>query len=300
MAELIVSENVLVIAVVNRYSTLLRFFCKKALLGAFFFVCTSPFLWAADRLCPIIGHGESFKVKYINDGDTLTLSTGVRVRILGIDAPEIDYKNLQNSEPGAIAARNFVLELVKPGDFVHLFFDKKTQDRYGRILAQIRLKDKSNLAAKLLNNGHAQQLLYPPNVKFWKCYQGIEQEAQKLSLGIWKHQEYWPQPAASATKSNTGYQRFTGVVVEQEETNRYYWLSLEHKIWLGIKKKDQNYFPDFYFSEILGKKIDVRGWLYYSHDALRMRIRHPQQLVEISEETEETISGSLFDVVLEK
>jgi endonuclease YncB( thermonuclease family) len=41
----------------------------------------------------------------VYDGDTITVSTGVKVRLIGIDAPEL-------SEPGGDIARNYLACLV--------------------------------------------------------------------------------------------------------------------------------------------------------------------------------------------
>jgi len=234
--------------------------------------------WSEESLCPIVGYGDGLKVRSVNDGDTFTLTNGVRVRVLGIDAPEMNYKKPENSQPGAVGAMNYLKQLIKPGDEVFLFFDKKTQDRYGRILANVRLKNKQNLSALMLQQGWAQQLVYPPNIKYWDCYKDLEKEARAAKKGIWTSSRYIAKSTVSANKLTSGYRRYYGKVTQREISSRYLWFLLDDKIWLGFKKNDLIYFPKHYFDDFIGKSIEISGWTYYSHDALRIRVSHPQQI----------------------
>jgi micrococcal nuclease len=77
----------------------------------------------------------------VNDGDTIVLANGWRVRYIGIDAPEIDYEN-HKSEPYGDKALSFNKKLVL-SQKIGLEFDKDRHDRYGRLLAYIFLADHS-------------------------------------------------------------------------------------------------------------------------------------------------------------
>ena len=66
--------------------------------------------------CPQFSWHKTVTLKYINDGDTVTLDTGQLVRFIGINTPEIDYSNKHQSAPFALAAKRLLEEQLKKGD----------------------------------------------------------------------------------------------------------------------------------------------------------------------------------------
>jgi micrococcal nuclease len=99
-------------------------------------------------------------LSYVVDGDTIVLVGGERVRLVGIDAPEL-------GEPGGSEAKQFVEGLCQPGEEVGLNGDDlKLKDRYNRTLAVVYvMHDDSwiNLNAELLRRGHAEVYYLPPS-----------------------------------------------------------------------------------------------------------------------------------------
>jgi endonuclease YncB( thermonuclease family) len=104
---------------------------------------------------------EAIVVRVI-DGDTIVLNNGERVRLIGIDAPEI-------GEPGADEATQFVRERVE-GLTVWLEADGADRDRFGRLRRYVWLQQPSNtldenqirqyqLNALLLENGLARVMI---------------------------------------------------------------------------------------------------------------------------------------------
>ena len=89
-----------------------------------------------------------YTVKWVNDGDTIVLTNGWRVRYIGIDAPEIDYEN-HKSEPYGDKALSFNKKLVL-SQKIGLEFDKDRHDRYGRLLAYIFLADHSFVNSQIV------------------------------------------------------------------------------------------------------------------------------------------------------
>ena len=84
---------------------------------------------------PGIPPGEDATVVRITDGDTLRASVGgteVRVRLIGIDTPEVAQDECYADEATAHLA-----SLVGPGTPVRLVHDAERQDRYGRTLAYV-------------------------------------------------------------------------------------------------------------------------------------------------------------------
>jgi micrococcal nuclease len=99
-------------------------------------------------------------VSYVVDGDTIVLAGGERVRLVGIDAPELDVA-------GGPEAKRFVEGFCPAGGEVGLDVDDlNPKDRYGRTLAVVYvMHDDSwvNLNAELLRGGYAEIYYLPPS-----------------------------------------------------------------------------------------------------------------------------------------
>lgn len=102
-------------------------------------------------------------VAEVIDGDTIRLTTGEKIRLIGIDAPEI-YPTV---EPGALEAKEFVENICPPGAQVGLNVDDLSpKDKYERTLAIVyaRLGDSwVNVNAELLRRGLAKIFYIPPS-----------------------------------------------------------------------------------------------------------------------------------------
>lgn len=105
-------------------------------------------------------------VCYVVDGDTISLEGGEKVRLVGIDTPE-----LRSSDPSermwAERAWEFVENLCPPGSVIGLNVDDlEPSDRYGRMLALVYVDFDNvwmNLNAELLRLGLAEILYLPPS-----------------------------------------------------------------------------------------------------------------------------------------
>ncbi len=112
------------------------------------------------------------EVQRVVDGDTLILSSGERIRLVGINTPEIGA----HAEAGGAEALEFVSSLLPPGTQVGINVDDlRPKDKYGRTLAVVFVRKKGqwcNLNAKLLQLGLAEPFFVPPsefNPYRWLC-----------------------------------------------------------------------------------------------------------------------------------
>ena len=131
------------------------------------------------------------------DGDTLVLESGERVRLIGIDTPEMHeskklYRDAQRTKQDAAAiqklgerAYEFTKNLVE-GKRVGLEFDAEKYDRYKRLLAYVYLKDGTFVNAEIVKQGYASLMTYPPNVKYADSFLKLYQEARENRRGLWK------------------------------------------------------------------------------------------------------------------
>ena len=84
------------------------------------------------------------------DGDTCTTTTGERIRLACIDAPEL--RGVRAQPVLAEAARNYLRELVV-GEEVGI--RRITKDRYGRTVAELFV-GKTNVQEEMVSSGHAE------------------------------------------------------------------------------------------------------------------------------------------------
>lgn len=126
---------------------------------------------------------EQVCINFIYDGDTVRANTGELIRLLGVDAPEMNW---EEGEPEFYAREAF--EYTKEnllGQLVYLEYDEVKEDKYGRTLAYLFLADGSFFNEKLLEEGYARLLLIPPNLKYSDKLKEAEAEARNAGRGIW-------------------------------------------------------------------------------------------------------------------
>lgn len=134
------------------------------------------------------------------DGDTLRValaSRTVRVRLIGIDAPEIsprDRAARQGRQLGKDAATIAYLgrqakaaaeRLVPPRTRIRLETDVQPYDRYDRLLVYVFLPDGRMVNEELVRQGWAMVLTIPPNVRYHDRFVRAQQDARQRRRGLW-------------------------------------------------------------------------------------------------------------------
>ncbi|HEX2046235.1 MAG TPA: thermonuclease family protein [Acidimicrobiales bacterium] len=152
--------------------------------------------------------GVDAVVRKVVDGDTIEISGGERVRLIGIDTPETSDPNRPVGCFGREASR-FTAGLVPPGTPVRLVGDVEQRDRYDRLLAYVyRRADGLFVNAELLRRGYAQILTIPPNVAHTDEFVAIAGQAREGSQGLWGACTLLPDgkvaPASSSTRGGSG------------------------------------------------------------------------------------------------
>ena len=136
-------------------------------------------------------------VSRVIDGDTVVLSDGEKLRLIGVDTPESsgnpklirDVKKSGQSKEflkklGKIAKSK--TEAIVQGKKVRIETDVQSRDRYGRLLGYLYLQDDGTFVnAQMLKEGYAQVMSIPPNVKYQDLFLELQQEARKDRRGFW-------------------------------------------------------------------------------------------------------------------
>lgn len=134
------------------------------------------------------GEGGEGVVTRVVDGDTIKVRVDggeETVRYIGVDTPE-SVKPGVAVECFAKAASHFNEDLVE-GERVKLSFDRERRDRYGRLLAYVRLAGppRTFVNAELVRDGYAKTLAIAPNTTYAKRFNELADRARAAGRGLW-------------------------------------------------------------------------------------------------------------------
>jgi len=137
-------------------------------------------------------HQDEPYVQRVVDGDTLLLTDGTRIRLIGADTPET-VKPDSPVEAFGPEATEFTEQFVaRDGGRVRLEYDRERVDRYGRTLAYVYVGDEM-LNEELIRHGLATaEMQYNYSRAMKQRFRQAEKEAKEDELGIWSLE----QPAA--------------------------------------------------------------------------------------------------------
>ena len=147
---------------------------------------TEAALGAPDGDAPTTVPASAVVVRVVGvvDGDTLRVSvdgTTERLRVIGIDAPELRYDECQ-----AQAAASAMQSLVQSTD-VWIAADptQDDRDRYNRILRHVWTVDGRSVGEELVRAGLATEYTYDRDYAGQQQYRAAEELAQGERLGVW-------------------------------------------------------------------------------------------------------------------
>jgi micrococcal nuclease len=115
--------------------------------------------------------------------DTLLLTNGEYVRLIGIGIPETKHPEKPVEYSGR-EARLFTKKMVE-GKEVRLEYDQTRRDRYGRILAYVYLMDGTFLNAEIIKQGYGFAYVKYP-FKYMEEFRKYEREARQKGRGLWR------------------------------------------------------------------------------------------------------------------
>lgn len=144
---------------------------------------------------PLSTHGtrsDPLLVRAVVDGDTIDVATIGRVRLLGIDAPEIG-RGFDTSAPFAREARARLTSLILRR-WVRLEQDGAPLDTYNRHLAYVVTEDGVFVNALLVREGLARVNARAPLSRLAEL-QRAESEAQAYRRGMWGAAPQIPTPS---------------------------------------------------------------------------------------------------------
>ena len=124
-------------------------------------------------------HGQTAKVAYVSDGDSFVIEPRERVRMIGVNAPELKDKF-------GLESKEHLLKLIR-GKTVTLERDPLNQDRdiHGRLLRYVTL-DNVDINRQMIADGYAYAFLrYRFSNERREAYREAEANAKAAKMGIW-------------------------------------------------------------------------------------------------------------------
>ncbi|MCJ7666285.1 MAG: thermonuclease family protein [Actinobacteria bacterium] len=118
-----------------------------------------------------------YTVTEVIDGDTIILSSGDRIRLIGINTPE--------EEMYFYGEARDVLEMMIIGKEVRLEKDISESDQYGRKLRYVYCGE-IFVNLEMVKRGFANIFTYPPDVKYSEIFLEAERYARENDLGLWE------------------------------------------------------------------------------------------------------------------
>jgi len=227
---------------------LLRNIPKLALIAL---LCCSA-AWAEAGTISVIGQGRWVSVQSVFDGDTFRTTSGEKVRLLGINAPEIAHGN-QPAEAYGMAAKRILTRLIA-GKSVQLQLDKDKKDLYGRTLAQVYLRNGSWVNNTMVQQGMAQVYTFAPNFRWTGSLLKSESNARIQMRGLWKSARFRVLDAAEVSKDHIGQFRLVRGYIKQISK----WRFRLGKVIITVPRKSRRWFARADLPRH-GQKILLRG-----------------------------------------
>jgi len=141
---------------------------------------------------PRVTRSESVLVRAVVDGDTIDVAGVGRVRLLGIDAPELG-RGFDTSAPFGREARDRLTALVLHR-WVRLEQEGAPLDVYNRHLAYVITEDGVGVNAALVRDGLARVSARLPLTRLTEL-QRAEADAQAFRRGMWGGAPQIPPPS---------------------------------------------------------------------------------------------------------
>jgi micrococcal nuclease len=233
--------------------------------------------------------GETATVASVLDGETLELTDGRTVRLIGIKAPSppLGWKR-KDPWPFVAEAKEALSELAS-GATVELHFDERRSDRHDHVLAQVyvvRGETRRWVQEALIAKGLARVYSFADTRACVAELLERERDARGARRGIWHSWPYRVQDAGDVKRLDRltrPYQLVEGRVHAVGEGHKWIYVNFA-KDWrrdftIAIARKDLGAFETagFDLARLAGRRVRVRGWVEWWNGPM-IKATHPEQI----------------------
>lgn len=133
---------------------------------------------ASDTEFPV----QSYKVTRVIDGDTIEIEEIGKVRLIGIDSPELDNPKECFAEESAQKLTDLVTN-----ESLRIEYDSSQgdKDRYGRALLYLFNEDGININLEMISLGYSYEYTYNEPYKYQSDFLREQSEAKLNKVGLW-------------------------------------------------------------------------------------------------------------------
>jgi len=232
--------------------------------------------------------GGEAVVAEIVDGDTVVLSDGRQVRLVGIQAPKLPLGR-PDFAPWPLADRaKAALADIALGRTVGLGFGGRRMDRHGRWLAHLFAPGGLWVQGELLTQGLARVYSFADNRALAAEMLALEGAARDAGRGIWADPFYRVRVPEEADAETDSFQLVEGRIVSAAVVRGRGYLNFgpdwRNDFTLAIDPQSRRLFEaeGRAVESYEGLRVRARGWLK-SFNGPMIEITHPEQIEVLSE-----------------
>lgn len=238
--------------------------------------------------CDGLAAGPKGRVVSVTDGDTVLLDNGLKVRLIGTQAPKLPQGREDfPAWPQAEEAKSR-LEALVMGKDVEVRYGGEKRDRYDRVLGQLFVADASALwvQRQMVAEGLARVYSFADNRTCIADLMAAETTARTMRLGIWSDPYYTVRRAdrPDAIVARAGqYELVEGRVLLAENSGGRVFLNFgrywKEDFTAVIEGRALRLFADSGLDPLAleGALVRIRGWVD-DRDGPRIEVTHPEQI----------------------
>ncbi|MBU7048538.1 MAG: thermonuclease family protein [Theionarchaea archaeon] len=216
------------------------------------------------------------------DGDTFNLETGEKVRLIGIDAPEL-------SQPGGIESRQYLTQLIL-NKGITLKTGQEDRDKYNRLLRFVYIGN-TCINEEMIKQGYA-EARYLSNDPLSEYYINLEIKAETAKAGLWCKNIFQPRsnlkwgediPVINWKDADKYYNQYVivrGTFVNTYNSGTVCFLNFDtnHFFTAVIFASDFLGFPFIPEVFYLGKTVYIIGIIKEYNGSPEIIVKTPQQI----------------------
>ncbi len=218
---------------------------------------------------------EVVQIQSVTDGDTVRLTDGRRVRIIGLNAPELQKRSEKKLLAYAQLAKQRLENWISTADSVRLVPGAENYDRHGRTLAHVLINGEYSVAANLIAEGLAASSAVAPNTRCATAYRYLEDKARQHKRGLWSSDNNPWYTTQKPVQTIVGFHIAHAKVIDLSRTRTGWQLRLQNGIVVNAKSSR---LAQSYANELIGKRIEIRGWFSRYKGTTQVRLHHTSNL----------------------